>query len=130
MRHHRHWVAWLALLGFVLAQGVTAAYACAAGSSALQQSAREKSAPQLAMSALCDGMAGDTDANPNLCQAHCKADHQVDSQCASPLPAIAPPLALTISVPEPRLPDSAGSSRFRALGAAPPPSILFGRLQN
>jgi len=120
---------WLALLGFVLAQIAAAAYACATG---LPDGQRLMSSERRESSAMVTHCAGTPDkgaALPNLCQAHCQADHQIGSQAEAPTVAIAPPPALTIMLSDTRVPASSEPFSPRAFERAPRPSILFSRLQ-
>ena len=125
MRHRRHWTVWLALLGFVFAQAASAAYVCAKGSSG--DLAEVASAKPVPLPGHCHAMDGHTEANPNLCQAHCLADQQVDAEVVASLPALAPPVLLTVPRSETCIPAAVAASELRALSTAPPHSILFGR---
>ena len=128
MRQRRKRTAWLALLGFVLAQLAAAAYACAnglpEGQSAISLELRESSA----MATHCAGMPDEGTPLPNLCQAHCQADHQIDSQPQAPNAVIAPPPALTIALSDTGIPASSEPLSARSFGTAPRPSILISRL--
>lgn len=132
MRHRRHWIAWLALLGFVFAQAASAAYACLTGPQEYPPAAVSTSGSAPA-SGHCAGMDGHQtrdghpEANPNLCQAHCLADQQVDAQVVPSLPPIAPPPRFIVALPDARIPASAAASMLRTRSAAPPHSILFVR---
>ena len=71
----------------LLAQWLTAAYACPAVAQSL--------APQAKLMANCHGMAPGTmdPAHPALCKAHCESDRQAPAQAAQdavPVPALAP----------------------------------------
>jgi hypothetical protein len=104
-----------------------AAYACATGPDHQRSIAPERGEAS-AMMAHCSGMAEEAAALPNLCQAHCQASHQIDSQLQAPAAAIAPPLALTVTLSDTVVPASAEPFLLRAFGGTSPPSILFSRL--
>jgi hypothetical protein len=127
VRQRKKRTAWLALLGFVLAQMAAAAYACATVPDRQRSIAPERGEAS-AMMAHCSGMAEETAALPNLCQAHCQASHQIDSQLQAPAAAMAPPPALTVTLSDTGILASAEPFLLRPFGAAPPPSILFSRL--
>ena len=127
LRHRRHLIAWLALLGFVFAHAASAAYACTIGSTPSQSLSHVISSEAAASSGHCHEMGGGAHATPNLCHIHCQADQQLDPQPGISLPAIAPPLILVLALRERGIPASAAASKLRTLGAGPPPSILFVR---
>jgi hypothetical protein len=75
VKHRSNFVAWLALLGLVLAQLTTAAYACPLIESSLRGS---PSVPQAQMAGPCDGMAMDQPVTMTTpCLEHCNVGLQL-----------------------------------------------------
>jgi hypothetical protein len=106
----------------LLAQWLTAAYACPAVMQSL--------APQASAMANCHGMTPGTmdPAHPALCKAHCESDRQAPAQAALhavPVPALAPFIVAALAPVDPAAPPPEQVATPRA-GAPPgwPPLYL------
>jgi len=109
------------LLGWLFAQLVTLAHACPALN--LPTSAAITSA----MPTDCAEMAKSANSNTNVCQTHCVAGEQVDTQAQAPAAALSPQPALTVRVADPQLVKSADRHAPGACGNDPPATLLFSR---
>jgi hypothetical protein len=109
------------LLGWLFAQFVTIAHACPA----LDTNAPASSAATMPTD--CAAMAKLAGSNANVCQSHCVAGEQVDTQAQAPAAALSPQPALTIRVAEPQFVKSVERHTADACGSDPPATLLFSR---
>ena len=126
MRRSRKRIAGLMLLGWLFAQFVTIAHACPA----LDTNAPASSAATAAASPMpsdCAAMAKLAGSNANVCQSHCVAGEQVDTQAQAPAAALSPQPALTVRVVDPQFVKSAHPHASAACGNDPPATLLFSR---
>ena len=72
-------------------------------------------------------MAKQVDSNANVCQSHCLAGEQVDTQAQAPAAALSPQPALTVRVADPQLVKSADRHAPGGCGNDPPATLLFSR---
>ena len=121
MRRSRKRIAGLMLLGWLFAQFVAIAHACPA----LNATAATDTASSMPID--CATMAKQVDSNANICQSHCVAGEQVDTQAQVPAAAMSPQPALTIRVVDPQLVKSADRHAPGACGNDPPATLLFSR---
>jgi len=75
----------------------------------------------------CEAMAKSSNTNTNICQSHCVAGEQVDTQAQAPAAALSPQPALTVRFADPRLLKSADRYAPGACGNDPPATLLFSR---
>ena len=80
-----------------------------------------------AMPADCEAMAKSSNSNANVCQSHCVAGEQVDTQAQVPAAALSPQPALTVRVADPQFVKSADRHASAACGNDPPATLLFSR---
>jgi len=121
MRRSRKRIAGLMLLGWLFAQLVTIAHACPA----LDTNASASSAATMPTD--CAAMAKLAGSNANVCQSHCVAGEQVDTQAQALAPALAPQPALMVRIADPQLVKSADRHAPGACGNDPPATLLFSR---
>ena len=127
MRRSRKRIAGLIVLGWLFAQIVTIAHACPAinpPTSAADASSVAVTAP---MPTDCAAMAKSSNSNANICQSHCVAGEQVDTQAQAPAAALSPQPALTVRVADPQFAKSADGHASAARGNDPPATLLFSR---
>ena len=75
----------------------------------------------------CEAMAKLAGSNANVCQSHCVAGEQVDTQAQAPAAALSPQTALTVRVVDPQFVKSADRHAPAACGNDPPATLLFSR---
>jgi len=127
MRRSRKRIAGLMLLGWLFAQFVTIAHACPALNPAISAASASSVAVTDAMPTDCEAMPKLADSNANVCQSHCVAGEQVDTQAQAPAAALSPQPALTVRVADPQSVKSANRHRQDACGNDPPATLLFSR---
>ena len=127
MRRSRKRIAGLMLLGWLFAQFVTLAHACPALNPATSPAIVSSVATPAAMPTDCAEMAKSANSNINICQSHCVAGEQVDTQAQAPAAALSPQPALTVRVADPQLAKSADRHAPGACGNDPPATLLFSR---
>ena len=125
MRRSRKRIAGLMLLGWLFAQFVTIAHACPALNPA--PASVSSVAITAAMPTDCAEMAKSANSNTNICQSHCVAGQQVDTQAQAPAAALSPQPALTVRVADPQSVKSADRHTQGACGNDPPATLLFSR---
>ena len=125
MRRSRKRIAGMMLLGWLFAQFVAIAHACPALNTAAPAS--NATATASPMPTDCEAMAKLAGSNANICQSHCIAGEQVDTQAQAPAAALSPQPALTIRVADPQLVKSADRHAPGTCGNDPPATLLFGR---
>ena len=128
MRRSRKRIAGLMLLGWLFAQFVTIVHACPALNPATSTASAASVAVTDAMPTDCEAMAKLADSNANVCQSHCVAGEQVDTQAQAPAAAMSPQPALTVRVADPHSAKSADRHAQGASGTDPPATLLFSRL--
>lgn len=128
MRRSRKRIAGLMLLGWLFAQFVTIVHACPALNPAISVASASSIAVTAAMPTDCEAMAKLVDSNANVCQSHCVAGEQVDTQAQAPAAALSPQPALTVRVADPQSVKSADRHAQGACGNDPPATLLFSRL--
>ena len=121
MRRSRKRIAGLMLLGWLFAQLVTIAHACPA----LDTNASASSAATMPTD--CPAMAKLAASNANVCQSHCVAGEQVDTQAQAPAAALSPQPALTVRISAPQFLKSVDRHAPGACGNDPPATLLFSR---
>jgi len=121
MRRSRKRIAGLMLLGWLFAQLVTIAHACPA----LDTNASASSAATMPTD--CAAMAKLAASNANVCQSHCVAGEQVDTQAQAPAAALSPQPALTVRISAPQFLKSVDRHAPGACGNDPPATLLFSR---
>jgi hypothetical protein len=121
MRRSRKRIAGLMLLGWLFAQLVTIAHACPA----LDTNASASSAATMPTD--CAAMAKLAGSNANVCQSHCVAGEQIDTQAQAPAAALSPQTALTVRVVDLQLVKSVDRNASAACGNDPPATLLFSR---
>jgi hypothetical protein len=121
MRRSRKRIAGLMLLGWLFAQLVTIAHACPA----LDTNASASSAATMPTD--CAAMAKLAASNANVCQSHCVAGEQVDTQAQVPAAALSPQPALTVRISAPQFLKSVDRHAPGACGNDPPATLLFSR---
>ena len=121
MRRSRKRIAGLMLLGWLFAQLVTIAHACPA----LDTNASASSAATIPTD--CAAMAKLAASNANVCQSHCVAGEQVDTQAQAPAAALSPQPALTVRISAPQFLKSVDRHAPGACGNDPPATLLFSR---
>jgi hypothetical protein len=126
MRRSRKRIAGLMLLGWLFAQFITIAHACPALNPAISASASLVAVAD-ATPTDCAAMAKLADSNANVCQSHCVAGQQVDTQAQAPAAALFPQPALTVRVADPQFVKSADRHAQGACGNDPPATLLFSR---
>jgi hypothetical protein len=114
------------LLGWLFAQFVTIAHACPALNPAISASASSVAVTD-ATPTDCAAMAKLADSNANVCQSHCVAGQQVDTQAQAPAAALSPQPALIVRVADPQFVKSAEGHASVARGNDPPATLLFSR---
>ena len=129
MRRSRKRIAGMMLLGWLFAQFVAIAHACPAlnATAPASNAATAATATASPMPTDCEAMAKLADSNANICQSHCIAGEQVDTQTQAPAAALSPQPALTIRVADPQLVKSADRHAPGACGNDPPATLLFSR---
>jgi hypothetical protein len=127
MRRSRKRIAGLMLLGWLFAQFVTIAHACPALNPATSAASVSSLAITDATPTDCAEMAQSSNSNPNVCQSHCFAGQQVDTQAQAPAAALSPQPALTVRVADPQFAKSADGHASAARGNDPPATLLFSR---
>ena len=75
----------------------------------------------------CAAMAKLAGSNANVCQSHCVAGEQVDTQAQAPAAALSPQTALTVRVVDLQLVKSVDRNASVACGNDPPATLLFSR---
>ena len=128
MRRSRKRIAGLIVLGWLFAQIVTVAHACPALNPATSVASVSSVAITAAMPTDCDAMAKLADSNANVCQSHCVAGEQVDTQAQAPDAALALQPGLTVRIADVRFVKSADRHAQGARGNDPPATLLFSRL--
>ena len=128
MRRSRKRIAGLIVLGWLFAQIVTVAHACPALNPATSVASVSSVAITAAMPTDCEAMAKLAGSNANVCQSHCVAGEQVDTQAQAPAAALSPQPALTVRVADPQSVKSADRHAPGACGNDPPATLLFSRL--
>jgi len=126
MRRSRKRIAGLMLLGWLFAQFITIAHACPALNPAMSASASLVAVTN-ATPTDCAAMAKLADSNANVCQSHCVAGQQVDTQAQAPAAALSPQPALTVRVADPQSVKSADRHAQYPCGNDPPATLLFSR---
>ena len=121
MRRSRKRIAGLMLLGWLFAHLVTIAHACPA----LDTNASASSAATMPTD--CAAMAKLAASNANVCQSHCVAGEQVDTQAQVPAAALSPQPALTVRISAPQFLKSVDRHAPGACGNDPPATLLFSR---
>jgi len=121
MRRSRKRIAGLMLLGWLFAQLVTIAHACPA----LDTNASASSAATIPTD--CAAMAKLAASNANVCQSHCVAGEQVDTQAQAPAAALSPQPALSVRISAPQFLKSVDRHAPGACGNDPPATLLFSR---
>jgi len=121
MRRSRKRIAGLMLLGWLFAQLVTIAHACPA----LDTNASASSAATMPTD--CAAMAKLAASNANVCQSHCVAGEQVDTQAQAPAAALSPQPALSVRISAPQFLKSVDRHAPGACGNDPPATLLFSR---
>ena len=122
----RRWLAGLMVLGFISAQLISVAHACASQERPSVASTQARGGI-VAMPADCP-MA--TDASPSAdvaCDAHCLPRSQVDQGAEVRVAAMAPPSPLIVRGLQAGIASSVWATPPRASIASPPLSLLFGR---
>ena len=127
MRRRRKRIAGLVMLGWLFAQIVTIVHACPA-LNPTQATDFAAAAAATPMPADCATMARQAGSNANICQSHCVAGEQVDTQAQVPTPALAPQPALTVHVADPQSVIRADHRSSSRPDTGPPPTLLFSRL--
>ena len=127
MRRSRKRIAGLMLLGWLFAQFVTIAHACPALDPATSAASVSSVANTAATPTDCEAMAQSSNSNANICQSHCVAGEQVDTQAQAPAAALSPQPALTVRLADPQFVKSADSHAPAACGNDPPATLLFSR---
>jgi hypothetical protein len=127
MRRSRKRIAGLMLLGWLFAQFVAIAHACPAFNPAISAASASSVANTAATPTDCEAMAKSSNANANVCQSHCVAGDQVDTQAQAPAAALSPQPALTVRVADPQFAKSADRHASAACGNDPPATLLFSR---
>jgi hypothetical protein len=127
MRRSRKRIAGLMLLGWLFAQFVTIVHACPALNPAISAASAASVAVADAMPTDCEAMAKLADSNANVCQSHCVAGEQVDTQAQAPAAALSPQPALIVRVADPQSVKSADRQAPGACGSDPPATLLFRR---
>lgn len=126
VRRWQRWLAGLVMLGVALAQLVTVAHACALAVAPFPMAAFDQAAVA-AMPSDCAEMAKRAAANAKLCESHCAYGQQIAVQPDSPVAAIAPQPALSVSAVASIAPSALDTIYLHARSTAPPVSILFSR---
>jgi hypothetical protein len=124
VRRLRRWMAALMMLSVVFAQIVTVAHACTLAVPAFQPATFVQPA-DLTMPSDCP--ANGANANAKVCDSHCAYGQQIDVQPDTPVVAIAPHPALTVSAVSPAARPSLDTKFLHARSTAPPISVLFSR---
>ena len=75
----------------------------------------------------CAAMAKLAGSNANVCQSHCVAGEQVDTQAQALAAALSPQTALTVRVVDLQLVKSVDRNASAACGNDPPATLLFSR---
>jgi hypothetical protein len=127
MRRSRKRIAGLMLLGWLFAQFVTIVHACPALNPATTAASVSSVPITDASPTDCAAMAQSSNSNLNVCQSHCVAGQQVDTQAQAPAAALSLQTALTIRVSEPQPVKSADRHASAARGNDPPATLLFSR---
>jgi hypothetical protein len=127
MRRSRKRIAGLIVLGWLFAQIVTTAHACPAINPATSAASVSSVANTAATPTDCAGMAKSSNSNANICQSHCIAGEQVDTQAQAPAAALSPQPALTVRLADPQFVKSADGQGSAARGNDPPATLLFSR---
>jgi hypothetical protein len=127
MRRSRKRIAGLMLLGWLFAQFVTIAHACPTLNPATLVASGSSVVVTDAMPTDCEAMAKLADSNANVCQSHCVAGEQVDTQAQAPTAALSPQPALTVRVADPQFVKPADRHASAARGDDPPAILLFSR---
>jgi hypothetical protein len=127
VRRQRRWVAGLVMLGIVFAQLVTVAHACTFVLTSSHPPAALAPEADAAMPADCAAMAKRAAANANVCESHCAYGQQIDVHPDTPVAAMAPQPALTVSVMQSIVEPSLDTIFLHARTTAPPVSLLFSR---
>jgi hypothetical protein len=121
MRRCRKRIAGWVMLGWLFAQIATVAHACPV----LDTNASASSAATMPTD--CAAMAKSSNSNANICQSHCVAGEQVDTQAQAPAAALSPQTALTARVVDLQLVKSVDRHASAACGNDPPATLLFSR---
>ena len=127
MRRSRKRIAGLIVLGWLFAQIVTVAHACPALNPATSVASVSSVAITAAMPTDCEAMAKLAGSNANVCQSHCVAGEQVDTQAQAPAAALALQPGLTVRIADVRFVKSADRHAQGARGNDPPATLLFSR---
>jgi len=127
MRRSRKRIAGLMLLGWLFAQLVTIAHACPALDTNTSASSAATAASASPMPTDCAAMAKLAGSNVNVCQSHCVAGEQVDTQAQAPAAALSPQPALTVRISAPQFLKSVDRHAPGACGNDPPATLLFSR---
>jgi hypothetical protein len=115
------------LLGWLFAQFVTIVHACPALNPATSAASISSVVATAATPTDCEAMAKLAGSNANVCQSHCVAGQQVDTQAQAPAAALSPQTALTVRVADPQFVKSAEGHASVARGNDPPATLLFSR---
>jgi hypothetical protein len=126
VRASRRWLAVLMMLGFISAQLISLAHACA-GAVDFSRASSQASAGTVAMPADCPMATGAKPSADVACDAHCLPSAQVDQGTEARIAAMAPPSPLIVRVVQPAIPSSVYAAPPLARIASPPLSLLFGR---
>jgi hypothetical protein len=125
-RASRRWLAGLMILGFISAQLISLAHACATGPDRSPASAHAFGGTA-AMPADCPMVVHAAPSDGTACDAHCLPSAQVDKGAEARIAAMAPPSPLIVRVVQPAIPSSVCAPPPLARIASPPLSLLFGR---
>ncbi len=115
------------LLGWLFAQFVTIVHACPALMPDTLSANASAAAAAAALPADCPTMAEQAGSTANVCQSHCVAGEQVDTQAQAPAAAPSPQPALTVRLADPQFAKSADRHAPDACGNDPPATLLFSR---
>lgn len=126
MHVSRKWLVAMMIVGFVSAQLIGLAHACA-GMGVFDASTHAIAASVAPMPADCPAAADGAPPTDAACEAHCGPREQVDKGADVRTPALAPASPLIVRVAHPPVPASARATPPLVRTAAPPLSILFGR---
>jgi hypothetical protein len=126
VRASRRWLAGWMVLGFISAQLIGVAHACASGPDASLPSV-EALGGVAAMPADCPMAADAAHPDGTACDAHCLPREQVDQGVEVRIAAMAPPSVIIVRVVQPAIPSSVCAMPPVSRIASPPLSLLFGR---